>query len=218
MTTISKERRDAIRAAAEKATPGPWGVWTEPTPSKDRAIDELAYQVMSTPDADFAEAVYLLDAAGKCPATTGCGPTSAANATHIANCDPQTILALLDALDAAEKAEPVAWMVVHPTEGISFELNDDHSEPLTPADADAGYTAVPLYTRPPATREGWQLLTENVVGPVLVCRLGDTDHNWLPLTAYRVTGGKWERPASRDGLPYEPTHWQRLPTAAPEAK
>lgn len=106
--SISKERRDAIRAAAEKATPGPWGVWTEPTPSKDRAIDELAYQVMSTPDADFAEAVYLLNAAGECPATTGCGPTSAANAAHIANCDPQTILALLDALDAAEKAEPAA--------------------------------------------------------------------------------------------------------------
>lgn len=154
--TISKERLAEIRAAAEKATPGPWGVWTEPTPSKDRAIDELAYQVMSTPDADFAEAVYLLDAAGKCPATTGCGPTSAANAAHIANCDPQTILALLDALDAAEKAEPVAWMA----SGNNREATMWFSR--APADMvarDRQQTVTPLYAHPvPAVREGWKLV------------------------------------------------------------
>jgi len=61
-------------------------------------------------------------------------------------------------------------------------------------------------------REGWQPLTDDIRGPVTVCRFGDADHNWLPMTAYRVSGGKWERPASRDGLPYDPTHWQPLPT------
>jgi Lar family restriction alleviation protein len=63
-----------------------------------------------------------------------------------------------------------------------------------------------------AEREGWQPVTDDVRGPVTVCRFGDADHGWLPMTAYRVSGGKWERPASRDGLPYDPTHWQPLPT------
>jgi len=62
-------------------------------------------------------------------------------------------------------------------------------------------------------REGWQPVTDDVRGPVTVCRFSDADHNWLPMTAYRVSGGKWERPASRDGLPYDPTHWQPLPVA-----
>lgn len=52
-------------------------------------------------------------------------------------------------------------------------------------------------------------------GPVTVCRFGDADHSWLPMTAYR-NFGKWERPASRDGLPYEPTHWQLLPSPPQE--
>lgn len=125
------------------------------------------------------------------------------------------ILALLDTLDAAEKAEPVAWMYPDGRAGHAVTMDRKMACDAFPGIANP----VPLYTHPaPAVREGWKPLTENVVGPVLVCRFGDEDHNWLPLTAYRVTGGKWERPASRDGLPYEPTHWQRLPTAAPEAK
>lgn len=131
--------------------------------------------------------------------------------------------ALLDALDAAEKAEPVAWMVRgHLRDGtavLRLPVLTSREDADRYAACNPDYTLAPLYTHPaPAVREGWKPLTENVVGPVLVCRFGDEDHNWLPLTAHRVTGGKWERPASRDGLPYEPTHWQRLPTAAPEAK
>lgn len=157
MTTISKERRDAIRAAA-----------SDPA------------QVAITSKGGLA----------------------------------MHILALLDALDAAEKAEPVAWTDKTGLEFLATGYGIDVSVERGTMGRD-----IPLYTHPaPAVREGWKPLTENVVGPVLVCRFGDEDHNWLPLTAHRVTGGKWERPASRDGLPYEPTHWQRLPTAAPEAK
>lgn len=62
--------------------------------------------------------------------------------------------------------------------------------------------------------DGWQLITDDVRGPVTVCCFGiEPDHNWLPMTAYRVSGGRWERPASRDGLPYEPTHWRPLPVS-----
>lgn len=41
----------------------------------------------------------------------------------------------------------------------------------------------------------------------------DGGHNWLPMTAYCCGGDRWERPASRDGLPYAPTHWRALPSS-----
>jgi hypothetical protein len=91
-----------LRRKAVNASPGEWSVWTETTPTKDLAIDELAYQVMSTPDADFAEAVYLINANGKCPALTGCGPTSSANAAYIVAAQPSTVLALLDRIEELE--------------------------------------------------------------------------------------------------------------------
>jgi len=199
--TITKERLDAIRAAAEKAAPGPWEVGpVDDTVVTHIGADGLRYEVAGI-DGDYNSPDEW--------------PTMEANAAHIANCDPQTILALLDALDAAEMAEPVAWMYPDGRAGHAVTMDRKVACDAFPGIANP----VPLYTHPaPAVREGWKPLTENVVGPVLVCRFGDEDHNWLPLTAYRVTGGKWERPASRDGLPYEPTHWQRLPTAAPEAK
>lgn len=84
----------ALREAATRATPGPWDVWREPTPLMEDAIAEFTDQVHKTDD--FAGAVYLLNANGKCPATTGCGPTSEANAAYIALANPSTILALLD--------------------------------------------------------------------------------------------------------------------------
>jgi hypothetical protein len=102
--TISTERLQEMLAAAEKATPGPWDVWAVITRSKDEAVNELAYQVSSVPDQDFAGAVYLLNANGKCPATTGCGPTSAGNAAHIANCAPDTIRDLITELLASRSA------------------------------------------------------------------------------------------------------------------
>lgn len=90
----------AIEKAMEGVTPGPWEVWEEKTPTKSDAIAEMAYQVENSDP--FAEAVYLLNANGRCPATTGCGPTSAANAAYIAACSPDR---MREVLAAARKAE-----------------------------------------------------------------------------------------------------------------
>jgi hypothetical protein len=95
---LSDERLAEMLAGLEGVTAGPWGVWREPTFTQADAIRELTFQVENTPVEDFAKAVYLLDAGGKCPATTGCGPSSAANAAHIARCDPDTMRAILTEL------------------------------------------------------------------------------------------------------------------------
>jgi hypothetical protein len=70
-----------LRALLERATPGPWDVWRERTDTRDEAVAELVTQVEATEP--FAGAVFLLNANGKCPALTGCGPTSEANAALI---------------------------------------------------------------------------------------------------------------------------------------
>lgn len=87
-----------VRNAAEAATPGPWDVWAEKCPDPVDAKIELAEQVDKCEQ--FVGELYLLNAAGKCPATTGCGPTSKANATFIAAANPQAVLSLLDERDA----------------------------------------------------------------------------------------------------------------------
>jgi hypothetical protein len=87
---------ETIAKALEGVTPGPWDVWEERTPTKADAVAEMAYQVENSEP--FAEAVYLLNANGKCPATTGCGPTSAANAAYIAACSPDRMREVLDEL------------------------------------------------------------------------------------------------------------------------
>lgn len=87
-----------LRKAAEAATPGPWDVWAEKCPDPVDAKIELAEQVDKCEQ--FVGELYLLNAAGKCPATTGCGPTSKANATFIAAANPQAVLSLLDERDA----------------------------------------------------------------------------------------------------------------------
>jgi hypothetical protein len=101
MTTPSISDLSALREVAEKATPGPWDVWREPCADKYEAANELSEQAHLTDG--FAGAIFLLNANGKCPASTGCGPTSEANAAYIAAFNPQTVLALLEHL-AAEKA------------------------------------------------------------------------------------------------------------------
>lgn len=94
------ERIELIEMAMDGVTPGRWEVWEEQTPTKAEAIAEMAYQVENSEP--FVEVVYLLNAGGKCPATTGCGPTSAANAAYIAACNP---VAISELLAAARKAE-----------------------------------------------------------------------------------------------------------------
>ncbi|TAA54062.1 hypothetical protein [Shinella sp. JR1-6] len=94
---------EAIEKALEKATPGVWDVWEEQTPNKADAIAEMAYQVENSDP--FVEVVYLLNADGKCPATTGCGPTSAANAAYISACSPERMRSILAEARKAEAME-----------------------------------------------------------------------------------------------------------------
>ena len=111
---LTDEQIAAIRDGTEGVTPGPWDVWAERIKG-DRyaAIAELAEQVQLTDP--VGENLYLLNAGGKCPATTGCGPCSEANAAHIARCDPGTIRAAMDELIesraalAAKDAEIEEW-------------------------------------------------------------------------------------------------------------
>ena len=102
-----------LERVALAATAGPWDVWAERTETKEEAIAELTAQVNLT--VDFCGAVYLLNANGKCPATTGCGPTSAANAEFIAAANPSTILSLIAEIrELREALEPFAL------EGLTF--------------------------------------------------------------------------------------------------
>lgn len=128
--TITKERRDAIRAAAEKATPGPWETTRK-------------FELGPRSTADDQSLGFVL------PIADVFGDRQAHDLTHIANCDPQTILALLDALDAAEAkmGKPVAWALT--------DVNGNISQATSRAgDAEAwheiGYVVRPLYAVSPA--------------------------------------------------------------------
>ena len=72
---------DALEAVLAKATQGEWGIWRERVADRAAAIAELAEQVNATEP--MIDALILLNAGGKCPATTGCGPNSDNNATAI---------------------------------------------------------------------------------------------------------------------------------------
>lgn len=95
----ARELVERLRKLLTEATPGPWDVWRERTDTRDAAVAELVAQVESTEP--FAGAVFMLNADGKCPALTGCGPTSEANANLIV----AAITALLDLAERAAHAE-----------------------------------------------------------------------------------------------------------------
>lgn len=99
---MKQEQIEELRRLAEAATPGEWTVWAEKTPNKSDAIAEFAYQVENTEN--FSGTTWLLNANGVCPASTGCGATSEANAAYIAAANPAVILEILDSLERAEKA------------------------------------------------------------------------------------------------------------------
>lgn len=65
-------------------TKGPWDVYPSPITSRADAIMELIEQAMATDS--VSSHIYLLNAGGKCPAITGFGPTSKANAARIVAC------------------------------------------------------------------------------------------------------------------------------------
>ena len=61
-----------------------------------------------------------------------------------------------------------------------------------------------------AAEAGWRTVDTAPKGkPVQVCAVSK-DHHWLPFTA-TLEYDRWTRPASRDGLPFVPTHWRELP-------
>lgn len=66
----------------EQHTPGPWEVYAHPINGAGDAVLELVEQVQHT--SPIGDKLYLINASGKCPALTGCGPTSKANARLIA--------------------------------------------------------------------------------------------------------------------------------------
>lgn len=61
-----------------KHTPGPWEIYPAPIQSAQEAKDLICEQVDLT--SPVGTVLYLLNAGGKCPVMTGCGPTSEANA------------------------------------------------------------------------------------------------------------------------------------------
>lgn len=70
---------NALNAAA---SPGRWGIYEQGIRDQRDPIRELTDQVWATKP--LGEYLYLLEAEGKCPATTGCGLLSEANAKFIA--------------------------------------------------------------------------------------------------------------------------------------
>lgn len=73
---------DEIERLLAAATAGEWGIWFEQINGQaDKAIQELIEQVHATHP--IGNSLVMLDADGKCPAITGCGPTSANNAALI---------------------------------------------------------------------------------------------------------------------------------------
>lgn len=109
---------DELEALAAKATPGPWAIYEQTIAAStygrtvDNAKAELALQIDQIPRAEISDILYLIAAGDKCPATTGCGPTSADNAallTSLVNNLPAIITALRTDTRAEVEREIVAW-------------------------------------------------------------------------------------------------------------
>ena len=96
---------EEIKKALEGVTPGPWNVYSEKVAEKAEAIAELAYQVEHTEP--FVGEIFMLNAGGKCPALTGCGPCSEANARYIAAVNPATISELLFTLESLQRENDI---------------------------------------------------------------------------------------------------------------
>lgn len=91
---------EEIKKALEGVTPGPWHVYSEKVADKEAAIAESAYQIEHTDP--FVGEIFMLNAGGKCPALTGCGPCSEANARYIAAVNPVSISELLSTLESLQ--------------------------------------------------------------------------------------------------------------------
>lgn len=92
---------EEIKKALEGVTPGPWHVYSEKVADKAAAIAESAYQVEHTEP--FVGEIFMLNAGGKCPALTGCGPCSEANARYIAAVNPAAVSELISTLESLQR-------------------------------------------------------------------------------------------------------------------
>ena len=102
--TEAERLAERLEELLAKATPGPWQVYKHPVCKIEDALEELTYQVVHTDP--LANHLFLLDADGKCPATTGCGPTSEDNAALIVeavNALPALITALRSQAEELER-------------------------------------------------------------------------------------------------------------------
>lgn len=120
---MTQDLIDQLRGLLAKATPGPWDVWRESCPSKFDAIAELTEQVNMTEP--FSGELFLLNAGGKCPAATGCGPKSEANADLI-TAAVNALPGLLDTIESqAREIERLREALEPFALSISPEVPDD---------------------------------------------------------------------------------------------
>ena len=101
-THLTHDVRQALREKAEQATPGPW---FEDLDWRDDGADQVVYQK----DGQMQTLCFL--------ATGRSEDEIDGDARFIAACDPQTVLALLDALDAAERERDALKLDVQELEG-----------------------------------------------------------------------------------------------------
>lgn len=98
-----KLNAERLRALDEAATAGPWDIWREKIADLSAAKLELCLQVDCTENS--IDALVMLNADGKCPGLTGCGPSSDANAellAYLRNAVP-AILAMAEERDRCEQ-------------------------------------------------------------------------------------------------------------------
>ena len=114
--TEAERLAERLEELLAKATPGPWQVYKHPVCKIEDALEELTYQVVHTDP--LANHLFLLDADGKCPATTGCGPTSEDNAALIVeavNALPALITALRSQAEELERLRGALTKATDPT-------------------------------------------------------------------------------------------------------
>ncbi len=99
-----KELHDELKRLAAKASQGEWRIYRQECPTYDDVVNELLQLFALTKPT--IPALIMLEAGGKCPALTGCGPTSEANAEFIAALrnNLPTILRALSALEGVKGA------------------------------------------------------------------------------------------------------------------
>jgi hypothetical protein len=111
-SAVSPEQVARLRELLAKATPGPWSIYEHSARDLNAVMEELFYQASQTEDRQ--DKLWLLNADGKCPGLTGCGPTSAANAALITEA-VNALPALLNQIEAMRSALEAADRIIENT-------------------------------------------------------------------------------------------------------